>query len=127
MKKTFIKASLLAILGIATTFNLHLVLKANKSFKATLESIESIGQNINDENNQESNNNGSGIFFYEHRLGVPKTCVLYRNVNVTGYTEISTSSRQGEVGWTSIKIEGIKETCPSKGEGCTVYTCTTTN
>lgn len=31
------------------------------------------------------------------------------------------------VGWTTFKVEGIKELCKKEGDGCTAYSCTTTN
>lgn len=127
MKKNCFNLGLSVLLGIVTVMNLNLIQKTDKVFYVTLKSLQTISQDENGNNSQESNNNGSGLFFYEHLQGSPQECTLYRNVNINGQIEISSSSRDGEIGWTSIKISGIKELCPKKGEGCTVYSCRQTN
>lgn len=75
-----------------------------------------------------SNNEGDGtIFHYDHLLGHPQPCVMYRNVGINGKVAYSNEKLSGSLGWTSVKVTGIIETCPKKGSGCTVYSCQMTN
>jgi len=74
------------------------------------------------------NNEGTGnIYYYQHLLGQPKECTLYKGVDINGKIVYSENEGGFGVGWTVIKISGIKETCPKSGGGCTVYSCQTTN
>lgn len=73
----------------------------------------------------ESNNNGSGMYFYEDRASDgAKTCTLYAAYNASGsllYTSTKSISASG--GITVAKVSGLYETCPKTGKGCTVYSC----
>lgn len=76
----------------------------------------------------ESNNNGEGNqYYYEHLLGRPKECTLYKAVDASGDIQYGSDESGFEVGWTVTKIDGIKETCPDRGSGCTVYSCRVTD
>ncbi len=77
--------------------------------------------------NQESNNSGSGKFYYEHLEGRPKECLLYKHFKLDGSFTVNESSAT-MAGDVEVKqVKGIKETCPRKGSGCTVYSCTLTD
>ncbi len=75
----------------------------------------------------ESNNDGSGKFFYEHLSGSPKSCTLYKYMDAEGNYHVSSSSGSAGVSYEKIQVSGIEETCPDEGEGCTVYSCQETN
>lgn len=94
----------------------------NKTTQVLLSvNIEALAKN---ENEETSNNEGDGsIYHYEHLLGQPQSCVMYRNVGVNGEVSYSNEKLSGSLGWTSVKVTGIIETCPRKGSGCTVYSC----
>ena len=59
---------------------------------------------IENENEETSNNEGDGsIYHYEHLLGQPQSCVMYRNVGVNGEVSYSNEKLSGSLGWTSEK------------------------
>jgi ABC-type antimicrobial peptide transport system permease subunit len=109
--------SLVAIINVGLNLHKNSVLSALFLSKSNVEAIT-----------QESNNSGSGIYFYQHRLGKPDDCILYKHVHINGNIEYSTSNISNGIGWTVVQVEGIKELCPKNGNGCTVYSChVTTN
>jgi hypothetical protein len=119
MKKIIILSSGIMATALVATINVGLNLHKNSVLSPTfLSKIEAI--------TQESNNSGSGIYFYQHKLGEPKECTLYKHVHVNGSVQYGTSASVG-AGWTSVEVEGIKELCPKDGNGCTVYSCHVTN
>lgn len=132
MKKELKKCVLLAALLAVAIVNVKIVLDTNHSYDVSMVSIRTLsnneggGGNIGD-NNPESNNEGSGQFYYKHLLGKPQKCTMYRNVDVNGNVTISDSSYGGNAGWESTKITGLSEVCPDKGDGCTAYSCQQTN
>ena len=75
-----------------------------------------------------SNNGGSGnMYYYQHLLGRPSKCTLYKAVNANGTVTYGNSSAEFGAGWTVTKVTGMQETCPNSGSGCTVYSCHVTN
>ena len=75
-----------------------------------------------------SNNNGGNPFYYEHLLGQPKECTLYKYFNGNGSVHYDESGElELGAGWTVINVKGVKELCPKSGNGCTVYSCQETN
>lgn len=134
MKKKMVYVAAALIIGAVTVFNVKTVLDANRNYDLAMTSIDALsedgegeGGNGGESGDQESNNHGSGKFFYEHKLGSPKSCKLYRHVSAYGTVEYSTDKSGFEIGWTSTPVDGVKELCPDNGSGCTVYTCQKTN
>lgn len=121
MKKKKVYLILIVALGAFAAINLKMVSEANRTFDLALLSVKGLSQESG--GNTESNNHGSGMFFYEHLKGKPEVCTLYRNVHVDGKVEISSTDRGGEVNWSSSRVEGMRERCPKDGNGCTVYSC----
>ena len=66
----------------------------NKTTQALLSvNIEALTKN---ENEETSNNEGDGsIYYYEHLLGQPQSCVMYRNVGVNGEVSYSNEKLSG--------------------------------
>lgn len=141
MSKKMMFVGFAVVLSAVTALNVKVALDANRSYDLTMASIAAISQEgggkendgkendgkENGKDDQESNNSGSGIFFYEHLEGRPKECPLYRNVHVDGAVTITEGTMSGAIGWSSTSIKGTKETCPKKGKGCTLFTCRSTN
>lgn len=88
----------------------------------TLKGLEALAQQ-----GQESNNQGSGMFFYEHLLGKPDECTLYKHVKANGEVKVSETELNLGTEWTVTSLTGLKEKCPKSGGGCTVYSCRETN
>ena len=100
----------------------------NKTTQALLSvNIEALTNNENEgtsSNEGTSNNEGNGtIFFYTHKLGDPKTCTLYRHIDLNGGIHYSNGKAEGNLGWTNERLSGIEESCPNTGAGCTVFSC----
>ena len=127
MRKILFGAVVLA-LGTIAVLNVQLVLNSNRLYKITVASLDAMANDENGENtDQESNNEGSGVFFYKHLQGRPKSCTMYRNTHISGTITYTDEELSADAGWTSVKISGIVELCPDKGNGCTAYTCQFTN
>ena len=74
-----------------------------------------------------SNNSGTGnMYYYSHLEGRPKPCTLYKAVSANGSISFSSENTFG-VGYTVTTVQGIYETCPQSGDGCTVYSCHVTD
>ena len=86
-----------------------------------------LDNNIETLTEQESNNSGSGKFYYEHLEGRPKECTLYKHYKYDGSFSISESKATMSGDIEVVKVLGIKETCPRNGSGCTAYSCTLTD
>lgn len=99
--------------------NIHKTLPQN--IQSSLKDIEALA-----DDSQESNNQGSGKFYYEHLLGKPKDCQQYKHVKIDGSVKITEDGGSLGAEWTATPISGIKELCPSSGKGCTVYSCAST-
>lgn len=128
MKKKIVCVVAALIIGVVTVLNVKTVLDANRSYDLAMTSIDALSENGNGESgDQESNNNGSGKFYYEHLKGRPDDCKLFRHVNANGNIAYTTDGKGFEVGWTTTQIIGVMELCPHSGGGCTVYSCQTTN
>lgn len=123
MKKKVIYVVATLVVVVAVAFNVKTVLDSNHAYDLTMASIDALSEN----GGQESNNEGSGQFFYKHLEGSPVFCTLYRYIHTNGTVVHSETEKSLGVGWTSSKVEGLKEKCPIKGNGCTVYSCQTTN
>lgn len=129
-KKVYVLAALVVM--AVTVLNVKTVLEANRAYDVAMMSIDALSEsddagNGEQSTDQESNNHGSGKFFYEHLQGSPKYCTLYRNVHANG--TIVYTDKKGELSgdWVSSEVEGLKERCPDKGSGCTAYSCQVTN
>ncbi len=125
--KHFMKWMATAIVaGTVALVNVKVVLDANRTNDLVETTLETFGQNTG--GGQESNNHGSGKFYYEHLRGRPEKCTIYRHVAANG-TIIDTTDKNFNPGFnfTSYKIEGMMEVCPDDGNGCTVYSCQQTN
>ena len=70
-----------------------------------------------------SNNSGVGNkYYYEHLQGRPKPCTLYKAVSANGSVSFSSENTFG-AGYTVTTLQGMSESCPKSGKGCTVYSC----
>lgn len=120
MKKYFKWVAVAAVVGAVALVNVKVALNAN----STNEWLSSL---LTFTENGDSNNEGSGMFFYKHLLGHPKTCTLYKYISING--DVSYSTEDGDLGinYTKIQVQGMYEECPDKGSGCTVYSCQETN
>ena len=70
-----------------------------------------------------------GLFNYPDKAGSPHFCTLYAKVDVYGKI-VSTSEapiEQVQAGYSVTQVTGVKERCPRKENGCTVYSCQKTN
>lgn len=77
MKKILCIAIVL-VLGTIVVLNVEIVLKSNSLYKATVASLDAMADDENGEDtDQESNNEGSGKFFYKHRLGKPEDVLSF--------------------------------------------------
>ena len=75
-----------------------------------------------------NNSNWGGLFHYPDKGGKPKQCTLYIEVDAGGQiVSQSTSQITANFGCTVRQTQGMKETCPKNGSGCTVYSCQKTN
>ena len=106
-------------IGISAILVVENIYNQNKN-ASLLYKVESI-------TNQESNNSGSGIFYYEHLEGRPKECLLYKHIKIDGSVTINASDAKMDGDVEIKQLKGIKETCPRNGTGCTVYSCTLTD
>jgi hypothetical protein len=70
-----------------------------------------------------------GLFNYPDKAGEPKFCTLYAKVDVYGKIVSTSEAPIGQVqaGYSVTQVTGVKERCPRKGNGCTVYSCQKTN
>ena len=74
--------------------------------------------------NLPNNHNGGNIHVYCDKKGDPKKCVLYKHIDTSGAIEWSESDKLGGTfTYTGIKQDGVRESCPKNGIGCTVYSC----
>lgn len=128
MKKKMLFVVAALIIGAVTVFNVKTVLDANRTYDLAMTSIDALSEDGEGENgDQESNNHGSGKFFYEHLQGRPDDCTLYRYINMNGQIIYSKDKLSLGAEWKSSKGKGLKENCPKDGNGCTAYTCQATN
>ena len=76
-----------------------------------------------------NNSNWGGLFNYPDKAGSPKFCTLYAKVDVYGKIVSTSEAPIGQVqaGYSVTQVTGVKESCPRKGNGCTVYSCRQTN
>ena len=115
--KTFGGLFILAIAAVAA-FNVSINVQNNQLSPLALANMEALAQ--------ESNNAGNGnSSYYTHLLGRPKECTLYLAFDANGNLVYSGEEKKasGGVSWTYTSQKGIKELCPNKGAGCTVYSC----
>ena len=70
-----------------------------------------------------NNHNGQNPSLYCTKEGKPSGCNLKKFIDANG----NVVNKDGEAGagftYTGITISGVKELCPKKGVGCTVYSC----
>lgn len=131
---------LLAVLYVVSALNIKVILYTDHSNDLPMPSLAAIGEGNSGESGsgeggsgesgggQESNNHGSGKFFYEHLSGRPDRCKLYRYIGA-GVSFTSTDDKLGTNGqYTKNTVSGVEEICPGKnGNRCTVYGCQQTN
>ena len=113
------------VAGAVALVNVKVVLDANRTNDLVETTLETFGQNTG--GGQESNNHGSGKFYYEHKLGDPHTCTLTKYINVHGEIVDPGSGVSIDGSYTLINVQGMYEACPHKGNGCTVYSCQQNN
>lgn len=123
MKKKVIYVVTTIVVVVAVAFNVKKVLESNHDYDLTMASIDALSES----GGQESNNEGSGIFFYQKLTGDPDFCTLFRYKHLNGEIINSETVLSLDAEWTFSQVEGVKEKCPKKGDGCTVYSCQTTN
>lgn len=123
MKKKVIYVVATLVVVVAVAFNVKTVLDSNHAYDLTMASIDALSEN----GGQESNNEGSGMFFYQHLEGKPNKCTLYMHVSAAGVVVYSTDEASLGVNWTVNKTTGLEESCPKGGTGCTAYSCQKTN
>jgi hypothetical protein len=120
-KKIFIGFAALAVAAVAA-WNVYLASAQsnNEMSDLMLANVEALAEG----EDGGSNNSGTGnIYYYTHKLGDPKECTLYKQVNASGQVEYTDSNASLGAGWTVSQVSGIQETCPKSGNGCTVYSC----
>lgn len=124
MRKTLKWVAIAAVVSAVALVNVKVALDAD-STNEWLASLLTFTENGEEGS---SNNEGSGMFFYKHRLGKPDTCKLYQYININGgiITSESDDLKLG-AGYERIEVQGIYEVCPLSGNGCTVYSCRQTN
>ncbi|WP_307757467.1 hypothetical protein [uncultured Mediterranea sp.] len=126
MKKLWKWTAIIVAVGAVALVNVKVALDANEANELLMQTVLTFTENGGTESGggTESNNNGGNPFFYEHRLGEPKTCTLYKYISVNGNIIISTNGNE-QLGaeYTKISLDGLYEKCPDKGNGCTVYSC----
>lgn len=141
MKKKMIYVVATLMLVAVSVVNVKTVLDANRSYDLTMTSIDALSENGDGEGgggdgsgendgggkDQESNNDGFGQFYYKHLQGRPDECTLYRHVHINGNIVYSDDGSSLGADWETKKVKGVKEICPDKGSGCTVYSCQITN
>jgi hypothetical protein len=75
-----------------------------------------------------NNNGGTNIYYYEHLSGRPNDCKISVWVDASGKVYADGNEAGANVTLSKKTVDGKKETCPSSGNGCTVYSChVTTN
>jgi hypothetical protein len=140
MKKNLKLIVFTAVLCAVSALNVKVVLDIEHFSDLAMTSLAAIGEGNSGEGGsgeggsgesgggQESNNHGSGKFFYEHLSGRPDRCTLYRYIGA-GVSFTSTDDKLGANGqYTKTTVSGVEETCPGKnGNGCTVYSCQQTD
>lgn len=108
---------------VTITLATFIMMKAENTLNVNKQMILS---NLDALAEQESNNEGSGKFFYKHLLGQPKDCIMYKHVKVDGSVKYTGEEVDLGAEWSVSRIDGVKEKCPKKGDGCTVYECSST-
>jgi hypothetical protein len=122
MKRIILTSAIVLAVAIVATINVGLSLKKNNSSLLTLYQSDVLASG------EGSNNSGTGnMYYYEHKLGEPKECTLFKYVNINGSAEYSEKELTLDGNWTRFTVSGMKETCPKNGNGCTVYSCHVTN
>lgn len=135
MKKKMVYVAAALIIGAVTVFNVKTVLDANRNYDLAMTSIDALSEDGEGESgesgggsgDQESNEHGSGQFFYEDRKGKPDFCTLFRYIHINGQIVNAEKEQSLSAEWTLIKVEGLKDKCPKEGNGCTAYSCQSTN
>ena len=129
MKKKIIIASATVLFAVATVFNMNL-LQGNSVGDVSLDAIAVMAQAQGEPTgNGNNNSNMGGLFNYPNLSGSPQFCTLYAKVDMSGRIVSTSEAPMGQVegGFSVTTVTGVKERCPRKGDGCTVYSCTQTN
>ncbi|MDR1224138.1 MAG: NVEALA domain-containing protein [Tannerella sp.] len=122
MKKIILTSIAIWAIAIVAAINLSLNTRSKNSYKISRANMEALA------NGEGSNNSGTGnIYYYEHRLGEPKTCTLHKGVDANGNVQYGSDGGSFGAGWSVVKVSGMVESCPGTGNGCTVYSCHETN
>ena len=80
MRKTLKWVAVAAVVSAVALVNVKVALDAD-STNEWLASLLTFTENGEEGS---SNNEGSGMFFYKHRLGDPKECTLYKYIGING-------------------------------------------
>jgi hypothetical protein len=122
MKKIILTSIAIWVIAIVAAINLSLNTRNKNSYKIGRANVEALA------NGEGSNNSGTGnMYYYEHKIGNPKTCTLYKGVDAYGNVQYGSSEGGFGVGWSVIEVSGMEESCHKNGNGCTVYSCHVTN
>lgn len=122
MKKCSKWMAVAIMVGAVSLVNVKVVLDANRANDLMETTLVTFSEDTG--GGQESNNHGSGMFFYEHLRGTPEGCTLYKYRAIDG--SIHNSPEEAlKIGasYTMITIEGAQDLCKKEGNGCTLYTC----
>lgn len=122
MKKLLNLMGITSVVAVVALFNLKVALDNNQLNELLINNLQTFTQS-----GGESNNNGGNPNHYEHLLGRPKACTLYKFVGINGDVHIGGDDSNFGANYTKIEVTGIVELCPDKGTGCTVYSCKETN
>lgn len=110
------------VVGAVALVNVKVVLDANRTNDLVETTLVTFSEDTG--GGQESNNHGSGKFFYEHRRGHPEDCTIFRYYSLSGtFFDTTKEDPNLEASFRKIVIKGIYELCPDEGNGCTVYSC----
>jgi len=114
MRQTFFKA--LCIVLISTVAIVYYNCYDDYRFTQILESdIEVLSRAENDN------------YRYPNKQGNARFCNLFVYVNIetgmTFTTEDENTTLEGDLSWIKTDVQGLKDRCPNRGDGCNPYSC----
>ncbi|WP_026472935.1 hypothetical protein [Alkaliflexus imshenetskii] len=135
MKKKIFFAIATGFFAVATVFNMNALQGGGGDISLDAIAVMAQAQNENDGNplrairyDELNNSNYGGLFNYPDLAGSPQFCTLYAKYDASGrIVQTSETKLEAQGGFTISLVTGVKEKCPKKGNGCTVYSCRQTN
>lgn len=109
------------VVGAVALVNVKVVLDANRTNDLVETTLETFGQNTG--GGQESNEQGSGKFFFESLTPDVKDCPLYKYVSIHGGGSFVSTDPNIDGSYTKIEVRGAENICRESGSGCTLFTC----